>query len=104
MEIAGHMDVYASGALYEDCEGTKTFVLAAHREGGMSHKSRLMEDVSNAVVTVSTPPDVELYSPSDLFFNLGRVLWDKVYQLPNLFYPSSILAKVRVTPLNPELV
>uniref|UniRef100_A0A0D3D5P7 Uncharacterized protein n=1 Tax=Brassica oleracea var. oleracea TaxID=109376 RepID=A0A0D3D5P7_BRAOL len=30
MEIAGHMHVYASGALYEDCGGTKTFVLAAH--------------------------------------------------------------------------
>nr|VDD23160.1 unnamed protein product [Brassica rapa] len=70
----------------------------------MSQQSRLMEDVSNAVFTVSTPPDVELYSPSDLFFNLGRVLWDKVYQLPNLFYPSSILAKVRATPLNPKLV
>uniref|UniRef100_M4CMU1 Disease resistance R13L4/SHOC-2-like LRR domain-containing protein n=1 Tax=Brassica campestris TaxID=3711 RepID=M4CMU1_BRACM len=31
MEIAGHMDVYASGALYEGLRGTKTFVLAAHR-------------------------------------------------------------------------
>ncbi|KAF3585876.1 hypothetical protein F2Q69_00031033 [Brassica cretica] len=30
MEIAGHMDVYASGTLYGDCGGTKTFVLAAH--------------------------------------------------------------------------
>ncbi|CAN6860585.1 unnamed protein product [Brassica oleracea] len=39
----------------------------------MSHQSRLMEDMSNAVVTISTPPDVELYSPSDLFCHLRRV-------------------------------
>ncbi|CAN6998446.1 unnamed protein product [Brassica rapa subsp. trilocularis] len=32
------------------------------RKGGMSHRSRLMEDVSNARVTVSTPPDVEMYN------------------------------------------
>ncbi|KAF3502870.1 hypothetical protein F2Q69_00044157 [Brassica cretica] len=118
VEIAGHKDAYIVIVL---CTESVVCGLAFHtslsdspvahpsffppfREGGMSHKSRLMEDVSNAVVTVSTPPDVELYSPSDLFFNLGRVLWDKVYKLPNLFYPSSILAKVRVTPLNPELV
>ncbi|KAF2570494.1 hypothetical protein F2Q70_00004054 [Brassica cretica] len=31
MEIAGYMDVYASGALYGDCGGTKKFVLVAHR-------------------------------------------------------------------------
>ena len=30
MEIVGHMDVYASGALYGDCGGTMAFVLAAH--------------------------------------------------------------------------
>ena len=31
MEIVGLIDVYASGALYGDYGGTKTFVLAAHR-------------------------------------------------------------------------
>ncbi|KAG5375323.1 hypothetical protein IGI04_039919 [Brassica rapa subsp. trilocularis] len=73
-----------------------SFACARVRERGMSHQSRLMEDVSNAIVTVSTPPDVELYN--------RRVLWGKVYQLPDLFYTSSIFAKVRVTPLNPKLI
>ncbi|KAG5402931.1 hypothetical protein IGI04_009050 [Brassica rapa subsp. trilocularis] len=37
MEIAGHMDVYASGALYEGLRGTKTFVLAAHSYALSAH-------------------------------------------------------------------
>ncbi|KAH0906133.1 hypothetical protein HID58_037960 [Brassica napus] len=37
----------------------------------MSHQSRLMEDVSNAIVTVSTPPDVKLYNQVKEVFNVA---------------------------------
>ena len=48
------------------------------RKGGTSHRSRLMEDVSNARVTVSTPPDVELYS-RELNATGGAVVSPEIY-------------------------
>ncbi|KAF3555504.1 hypothetical protein F2Q69_00014363 [Brassica cretica] len=48
------------------------------RQGGTSHRSRLMEDVSNARVTVSTPPDVKLYS-RELNATEGAVVSPEIY-------------------------
>ncbi|WZZ26847.1 hypothetical protein YC2023_010248 [Brassica napus] len=59
-----------------------------------------MEDVSNARVTVSTPPDVKLYS-RELNATEGAVVYH-VYS--PICFQFSDLAKVRATPLNPELV
>ncbi|KAF3603733.1 hypothetical protein F2Q69_00036305 [Brassica cretica] len=123
MEIAGHMDVYASGALYGDC-GSETYVVVVLCTesvvcGLASHTSR-----SNSPVTHPSffPPFrssfcffplfssrvllsfvfIEVFSGSVLDFGTKSdqlTSVDRIFRC--LFQP---VAKVRATPLNPELV